>query len=487
MAQVIQLGTFIRWSKTYESMVSQAAEHFKANPEHMADPAFKFAAKDLGHEAGRTWDYLNESMNRFGMSFEELARDAVTRREKDELAPLLESMTYRHIAQQALNESTLESSLTTRMPAFSTTPLGQAMNPMLGWAIQKSYDAWRGFREPNGMKSMNAFRTGLLAYAAILPIGMAFALLRNKFDEDVLGRKQNVSDLTTMRLDDPQDAFLTVLDNAARVGTFGIAGEIPNYWLNQDNSRPLSVDSRVFFVSTLLNAQRGIMNMIHQRSMDYQTVVRPLMQSLGGNGYFQYAGLINHTMGLDDAEARVEARISVNNYLRVAGRDQNVEVRTYQGMAQTAGTANPLRPLVGQMILAAYANDSNGFNDARKEAVLKAKEDGMKPDEALKKITQMYEDASPLRVVFKSLPSQTEYNKMLATMDEQGRTAVATAVRLYQHYGVMIGATASTFGRGTTTTQQVATTSGNGYSGRRTTGDSTIDSMLSRMRAQPTF
>jgi len=454
-AQVIQLGGANAWAKIYEGNVMAGVEHFASHPEDLANKDFQFTAKHLGWPEGRAFDYLKSSMTKYGMTFEQLTRDAVARREADSTAPLLHQSTYRYAAQQCLDDMTMESSLTTRPTWLMTNSLGQMANPMLGWAVHKGYDAVRGFREPNGQKSYSAFGTGLAAYAAILPIGMAFAMLRNKFDEDVLGRKQNVEDLTTIH--DPKSALLTVCDNASRIGTFGVFGEVPNYWLNRDSGvRPISIDSRVFFLSTILNTQNAIMNLVHQRSMDYATVVRPLLQSLGGNGFLQYAGALNHALSLDDAEARVTGRISVNNYLRVAGRELNLDVRTMNGTMQMASSPSPIKPLVGKMLMAAYANNANDFQEAKREAIqaqLAMLEDDKKMTgkdknlEAQKKVAQAFADSSPLRSVFKTLPTEYEYRKMIAGMDSQGRESVATAINLFQHYGQQIGATGGVFAR----------------------------------------
>jgi hypothetical protein len=58
-------------------------------------------------------------------------------------------------------------------------------------------------------------------------------------------------------------------------------------------------------------------------------------------------------LSIDDTEARVSNRISVNNYLRVAGRELDLNVRTFGGMLQNQTTPNPIKPFVGQMVLAA--------------------------------------------------------------------------------------------------------------------------------------
>jgi Serine/Threonine/Tyrosine Kinase found in polyvalent proteins len=458
IAECLQISNFITWQRHIEGMVLAGVKHLQAHPELMDDHDFKFTRDNLSSfGAGeREFNFLTQRMADFGFSLEQLARDGVRNAEAGGKKPLLSDEVNKAIQQLTLNEITLESSLTSRMPQLQTSGLGVAMNPFLGWPLQKTYQVLRQLREPNGEATHKAFRNGLLAYAAILPIGMAVSWLRNKFDEDVLGRKMNISDLGNIH--DVKSGLLTALDNASRIGTFGFIGEGANYFLNDDNVRPITLDNRIFFANTLQNLFNTSRSLYHQTvpqlfagnyegalntATDYQTVVRPLFQALGGNGLLQNLGALNHILALDDAEARVSNRISVNNYLRVAGRELNMDVRTFGGMLQNQSTPNPIKPFVGQMVLAAYANDHEAFQAAMKKAVSEAKAEGMKPDEAMKKVVAEYEAQNPMKIVFKTLPTEAEYHKLIAQLPDNGKQSVQQAVKLFEHYGTQIGATAS--------------------------------------------
>ncbi len=480
LARVIQLGNSVAWAKKLTSVIEKGADHFADHPEDLANPAFKFTAKQLGVSEGRAFEYLQFAMSKYGLDLRHMVESGMKAKAKGQ--PLLTDQIYQRIAQVSLDDMTLESSPTTR-PAFLTNnTLGQLSNPMLGWALHKSYDVVRSMRDADGRKSNNGFKTAMMAYAGILPLAMLAAYIRNKFDEDIGGRKIAVADLST--ISNPHQAFTTLVDNASRVGTFGIFGELGNEFVNKENgARPTTLDGRVFFLNTLHAFVNGVENMAHQKDLDYQSVVRPLLTALGGNGFFQYAGIVNHTLALDNAEARTVNRISVNNFLRVAGRQNEMDVRTYSGMTQMASLPTPWRSDIGNMVMAAYANNAHDFNAARREAVarlLEQKDEKGKPantrEQAEKKVVQMYEDANPLRVVFKSLPTEQDYRTMLASMDDNGKVSVATALRLFKHYGEQIGGNGSLFAR-----EPKATTMTSG-TGTRGTGDSTIDAMLQRMR-----
>jgi hypothetical protein len=274
-----------------------------------------------------------------------------------------------------------------------------------------------------------------MAYAAILPIGLAYALLRDEYDEEVLGRKQNVMNPLT---DDP---LTSLIDVFARVGTFGIAGEFVNTVTNMDTQREFSVDNRVFFVSTLLNTKRAVETWVHQDyTADYQTVYRPLMQALGGSGYLQYADSILTLLDADTQENRVLKRVNAMNYLRTTGRSMNLDVRAGRSIGSALPT--PTKPFIGQMVLAAYANSPGDFNEAYRKAIDSARNEGKPdPEDYVRRSFQAYH---PLRLVFRTVPSEREFQQMLGNMGEDGSTAVSNAVRLYNAYGARIGVKPST-------------------------------------------
>jgi hypothetical protein len=137
----------------------------------------------------------------------------------------------------------------------------------------------------------------------------------------------------------------------------------------------------------------------------------------------------------------------VNNYLRVAGREANLDVRTFGSMLGNASAPTPIKPFIGQMVLSAYANDHEGFNDAMLQAVREARSEGMSAEEAQKKVVTAYEAQNPLRIVFRTPPTEMEYRKLVANLPDNGKQSVVQAMQLFQHYGQQIGATTSVFGR----------------------------------------
>jgi len=200
----------------------------------------------------------------------------------------------------------------------------------------------------------------------------------------------------------------------------------------------VGLDSRVFFLSILANANRALATWLQQGSADYQTVYRPLIAALGGSGYLQDWQILNHALGLDNAESRVNARINASNLLRVAGRQIGLDVRRPSG----EGVSTPMRPLVGRMVLAALANDAVGFAEARRDAVAMAREEHQPDPE--KSVARAFEASHPLRAVFRTAPTVPQYAKILAALDDAGRAAVQGAVAKFNAYADQIGAKAFT-------------------------------------------
>ena len=334
----------------------------------------------------------------------------------------------RAIGTMANTEITKESSIATRPPSFVTNPMVALATPLVSWGVSKAADMAGGFRDANGALTTKSVLRGLSPYAAILPLGLAYAAMRDEFDEEVLGKKANVSGYGGS-----SDPWLVTLDRLGRVGTFGTFGDVANAALNRDTNRDFSVDSRVFFVSSLLSALSAAGTAWRQGQVDYANVGRPLAQAFGGSGYLQYADGLNHILGMDNAESRVVARINVNNYLRVAGRELKMDVRTSKG-----GKSLPTmtKPYVGQMIMAAYANDPTDFRDAYENAKAAAREEKHADPEQF--VQRSYLAYHPLNAVFTTKRTDEEYARLLRQMGDEGKRAVSEAIHLFNRYAEQI-------------------------------------------------
>jgi hypothetical protein len=118
VAECLQISNFITWQRHIETMVTGGAQHLELHPELVDDKNFKVTREMLGgFGAGeREFNFLSQRMNDFGFSLEQLVREAHANKGTDK--PILRPEVDKAIQQLTLNEITLESSLTSRMPAL---------------------------------------------------------------------------------------------------------------------------------------------------------------------------------------------------------------------------------------------------------------------------------------------------------------------------------------------------------------------------------
>lgn len=441
-----------QWLRTINNAILKAEAYFKAHPQDEANPDFRFTHKELGYTGksltglkldNRAWEYLAEKLAQSGISLEE-----ATRRKMRGADPLTFSQVQAALS-LAQTEILLNSSPTTR-PAWAMTPGGKLITPLIGWSLYKTADLAKTAGSPTYQRDTKTFISFMEAMVlGVLPISLVYAVLRDEYEEEVLKKKQNVMPL---RADSTLPA--AVLDATARMGVFGVLGEIPNTIVNQATAREVSIDARVFAVSSLMSLMKVASTVYSQDgTVTYATAVRPFMQAVGGSGYLQNFDAINGLAGLDNIESRMARRINVGNHLRVAGRMNGLEVRTARG---SGVTTNPVRPHVVNMALAAYANDAAGFRRAYQQALNAAAKEfpGSDPYE---KVASSFDGMHPLKSVFAARPSTADYQKMLRVLGSEG-SEVATAVRNFNAYGQQVltkrgGSGIKPF-TGTETTQQ---------------------------------
>lgn len=421
-----------QWLRTINNAVLKAEVYFKAHPQAESDPNFRFTAKELGYSGktltgmkldNRAWEFLSEKLAQSGISLEDAARKKLRGQDPLDFNQIQSALSL------AQTEILLNTSPVTR-PAWSQdTMLGRLSTPLVGWALYKSADVAKTAAGPKSKGDLKAFASFMEAMLlGVLPISLAYAMLRDEYEEEVLKKKQNVMPLRA-------DATLpaAILDATSRLGMLGIVGEIPNSIANQSTQREVSVDSRVFAVSSALSLMRAISTAYNQGTVTYQSVVRPMMQAVGGSGYLQNFDAINGLAGLDNVESRLAKRVNVGNQLRVAGRMNDMEIRGGKGMATTA---NPVKPHVVNMALAAYANDSMAFRQAYQKA-LQAAIKTFPDSDPYEKVASAFESQHPLKSIFATRPTTADYQKMLRSLGDEA-SEVSAAIRNLNAYGAQV-------------------------------------------------
>jgi len=432
VGQTMNAGIISGLWKTYSDMVGRAVLYYRSNPSDMADPAFKLDAGHLKYtkkfggilDDSRSFDELRARLEQNGMTLEALAKDFISRGS----GPVLPHEAMKRIARMASNDISFEASVATRAGVLYSNQFLAASLPLVGWSVQQFASLGKSFKGADWQEDKKALRNGMASMAAILGVSLAYSLLRDLYDEEVLGKKANVMSLS----DDAMAA--SMIDRFARVGTFGIGGDFANSLVNRDVNREFSIDSRVFAVNSLMQLLKAVNTASNQGAATYATVYRQIVGSMGGSGYLQYAQALNNALSLDNEEARVTSRINVGNWLRTTGRTIGMEVKTSKGQDFTA---TPVTPWITEMQLAALAGDYAGFNDAKRQAITKAKEAGHQ--DAADYVAKAFQSRHPLKTVFKTTPTANEYRKLLAAMPERGRKDVEQAVSLYNRFLERLG------------------------------------------------
>jgi len=424
------------WSMT-ERLVTRAAKWIEnqAPPGTLNDPTFQFDGSharlfNLGQREFERYIAMLEQHG--GLTLEDMAKDYIGR---GTTGQVLTKEQYQHLLVIGPTEITGESSIATRPSALASSAYFGVLAPLTGWAIGQMASLDTIYRdqitgERHGM--WLTLQRGLFAALPLVGVALAYSLLADRWDEDVLKKKANRMSLWGDNL------AMAMLDRVATVGSLGIIGDAANAYINQSTARPFTVDSRVFFVNSLTSIMDTMGGWIfHQGGPGtYATVYRPLFAAMGGSGALQWLDALNGIFGFDNAEARVTARLNVNNWLRVAGRAEQLPVR--KG-ASASGDYVPNRttPYIREMMLSALANDSGAFAEAYADAIAAAKEDGRV--DAKDYVRRAFSFQHPLRSVFQTPPSSKDYHSLLRALPDNGQQAVTESIRLFNRYGERLG------------------------------------------------
>lgn len=452
--EMLRASTLSTWRRV-ESMVQSGLDHFAQHPADASDPNFKLTADVLKLKGAEhaTFEQLRRRLGEgYGLDLTALAREALDRQAGPRDQNALLSKTSRAIVQGFVaNELVLESNLATMTPKARTSGFMRFTLPLYGWFLRRTMQLSRTGLTPDDRYQSMAIARGLGSLGVMCAAGLGMGLLLDEYHDKVVGRKRNLRSVASLPSDLAQgkmgEAGLTMLENVNRAGTFGLLGEVLNTVVGSatgGDNRAISFDQRVVMANSLLSLAHAIGTAMHEHDVDYTNVLRPVIQSMGGNSALQYLDIGNHALGLDNTESRFLARVNATNRLKVAGRELGMEVRSPTG---AVADATPLTPILSRMVLAAYAGDRTEFlahwRDAVKEAATLGKAD------PVAYVRNEFASRNPLRAAFQHL-SQDDYARLLRSMDDRGRQQVQLAVNRFNAYASSLDAKPYTGSTGAT-------------------------------------
>ncbi|MCW5548886.1 MAG: hypothetical protein KIT44_07970 [Opitutaceae bacterium] len=445
--------------QTFELMVKRAVDYYAAHPEAYADPTHRLTAAMLGMEGKSffgdegAYNFYRERAADYRLgNLEDIARGAMDRMAKGDR--ILTRDQALAVAMMAMNEVSMESSVNSRPVEMFNNPILRYGGLLLGWPLAKMNQVHQALKTADGQLEVRALLKGLGVLAAwSLPMGLAYSLLMDEYDEKVLGKKSNlrgIDPIATLPLAGPvlalagagersgKENLFGMLERMARGGNvYGLGAEAAASMANLTDptagQREFDLNSRVLIFSQFANLRDAVRNFIHQdMAYTYESVGRPLVTTLGGNGLLQYTQILNRRLGLSNTEAAMTNRTNVNNWLRAAGREAGLELKAGAGRS----SPTPLSARVRQMQLAAMANDRVSFLEAYREAVAAARRQGEADPEA--RVLESWRSRHPITAVFRTKPSELELARLYGAMDDSGREAVREALRLYESFSEMI-------------------------------------------------
>ncbi len=346
---------------------------------------------------------------------------------------------FNRITAMTVKEISSESNIAT-MPSWAfNNSIARHMLPLMAWSFRRAMKVVGGRLDENGKWSYSALARMLGALAVMTVGGLGVSMLVDLYNEDLLAKRRNLRQLSTDLT--KKESWLALLEHTTRVGTFGLLGDTLNSAVDvgtgEGANRGVSLDQRVVFLNSIRGLLNGISTFINEDfSTDYATVIRPVAFAVGGNGVLQYLQLMNNAFGLDNEEARATSRTNVGNWLRVTGRELGLEVKKMGGSGGYL-TPTKMTPIISDMALSAYANDMAGFKTAYREAVSTAKE--LKQDDPADYVQRMFLSRHPLRSVFRTALSESDYDKVIAALPDNGKEAVTGAVKNFNRFSVSIG------------------------------------------------
>lgn len=436
-----------------ERYLRQGMAYLRNNPGAAQDVTFGLKegewakALQLARDNRNTFEKFTGTMrDGYGLDFSRLVREALAREAAGEY--VMSDDTVMRTAFSSLNEVSMEKNIATMSSAAFNNSVFQAQIPLLGWMIMQSGKiahlgmdskgtGTRWFQIPRNMSDVSTLTSMLLTLAIMSAGGMAIGMLIDWYNEELLGKRRNLRQLSAKA--SPHENFFAILEQTARIGTFGLMGDVANAALNigtgEGANRGISLDQRIVAASSFLNLQRAISNFVNQDwKADYVGVIRPMMQTFGANGMLQYLQLISNNANLDNPERRAVARTNASNWLRAVGRTIGIEVKSSRG---GFNTPTPITPYITYMQLAAYANDPADFRQAWRDAVRVAREE--EKDDPEGSIRRAFEARHPLLSIYRVRPSTAEYQRILRALPDTGRQDVSEAVNLFNRYAQSIG------------------------------------------------
>lgn len=476
LAQAVNKSISLSMADTIERFVLRAVEAMETKGITIDNNTFEVSAKDLGYEDSKldSWVFgsvdmvekLNQRLTAEGMSFAQLAQDYRRRRELDPNAKVLSVDAVRASQNIAMSEVTYDTMA--GKPSAALSGVGQFFSPLLSWSASSYSKGLDQMRNKEGRLAMReSVRYMLTASAWLMPVGVAFTMFMDWWDEEVLGKPSSLRKVppiaavpgigTFMAMADPRYDVAAMLERSARANNIlGLGQEfITPMLVGQLDPSSLGArfdpTRRILGISAVMNAYAVATNYFNairtggteEIAPDYATVIRPLMYLMGLNSVIQNTQAATNLTGIEDIdptgfmsnERQVADITGMRNSFRVFAKALGMEMRR-GGIMQFSTTA--LGNALKRMERAAYANDRQTFKDAYRRAI-----DLSEADDRRKDIADRFRSRHLRNGVTRYTMSDADVQAILSVIDPDQRQKILMAMRNHDFYLKAIGGTPS--------------------------------------------
>ena len=442
----------------YHDTVKRAADYIEANG--LRGKSIELTAKQLkygsglgelgigkvtldralfGAEAG--WNNANEKAIDAGLgSITQMAQEYLDRKDRGDDRVLTKDQVL-SIGQIGLNEVTLDG-FGARAPVFYTNGLGRVASPLLGWSVAKMDQVAEFMRDSDGrINAIMMAKYLALVGMAITPVGLAFSLMRDMWDDEILNQPNSMPSIAPTQLiplmgfvDTGHEDFSIAgafqrLSRTASPGGLVFDSIVQMAGAADPNSpqRSVSVDQRVLGLATMHNLMDIATTFVTQDwKGDYATVGRPLIYAFGGNSVMHYHKALTNLMGINSTECVMSDMTGIKNEMRAAAKAAGLPLKAaWKGDI----VSSEARMHEKAMERAIYKNDHEAFMDAYVKAVAatrkKLMENGNFETTAEKVILGKIKNMNPMFKITSHRPTDDQKYEILKRMSDDGQRKLA--------------------------------------------------------------
>ena len=468
---IINHSVGVGTATAYEAEILRIAKHIQDQGIDIFDP-IEFSADDLGMNNSKTsemiigerdgWNNMNNMLLENGTSsMSRLAFDYLQRRSSDPDAPVLEHNTILMMNQVGMSNVSGEG-FNAKIPALYNNGLMRYAGIFLGWPIWKMAQSNRFIEREAGdeLGTYMAFLKYLgLVSAVYMPLGLSAAFLVDWYDEEIVGKPNNLPPLTPwamlpvvgplFALSNEESTIYALTSRLARAGNvYGMGFELANSMFATGDpfgaAKEFSLDSRLFMFNTFRNVRDALGTWYHQGEADYGNVVRPMLYGLGLGSVIQQMDVITNLMDIDIEERRVADYLSAKNLIKKASWVMGLPLTP---PAKGYGKPSPVSVNLRQMERAAYANDKSEFFRQYQEAISAAKvyiEENNLNTTPEKYIHERFRQRNLRYGITKGRISDQDWQRILEIQDADDRVMLENYMSLHEFYLNQIGTKQST-------------------------------------------